>query len=380
MTRAPRRADAVPAAPSLPNLSPHRNHLSDLRGASRLAVDATRGLADLVEAMHHTIGRTPGVLGSAPAGRTRGITGLVYRSVRGVTRSRGRRHRRDPRPARPPVRRQRAVTARAKRSSPRSTACSATTSRRRPIRSPIRLRFRRDGVPLPMERDALAASMPACSGKLLVLVHGLCLNDLQWNRRGHDHGAALARDLGYTPVYLHYNTGLHISTNGAQLADCARDAGAAMARAAPGFRDPRAQHGRPRGTQRVPLWRRGRSCVARTAPHARVPRDSASWRADGARRQLDRRAARRQPLLRAVRAAREDPQRRHHRPPLRQPRPRGLAGPRPLRARRPPALRAAAGGRALLHHRGDDCTRFAVVGTQAAGRRTRPGRERARLA
>ena len=35
--------------------------------------------------MHHTIGRTPGVLGSPPAGRTRGITGLVYRSVRGVT-------------------------------------------------------------------------------------------------------------------------------------------------------------------------------------------------------------------------------------------------------------------------------------------------------
>jgi hypothetical protein len=37
--------------------------------------------------------------------------------------------------------------------------------------------------------------------------------------RGHDHGAALARDLGYTPVYLHYNTGLHLSINGAQLAD-----------------------------------------------------------------------------------------------------------------------------------------------------------------
>ncbi len=52
-----------------------------------------------------------------------------------------------------------------------------------------------------------------------MLAHGLCLNDLQWNRRGHDHGAALARDLGYTPVYLHYNTGLHISTNGRQLAE-----------------------------------------------------------------------------------------------------------------------------------------------------------------
>jgi len=30
--------------------------------------------------------------------------------------------------------------------------------------------------------------------------------------------AALARDLGYTPVYLHYNTGLHVSSNGRAFA------------------------------------------------------------------------------------------------------------------------------------------------------------------
>ena len=38
--------------------------------------------------------------------------------------------------------------------------------------------------------------------------------DSQFTRAGHDHGAALARDLGYTPLYLLYNSGLHISTNG----------------------------------------------------------------------------------------------------------------------------------------------------------------------
>src|SRR4029453_3460663 len=35
----------------------------------------------------------------------------------------------------------------------------------------------------------------------------------------HDHGAALARDLAYTPVYLHYNSGLHVSTNGQAFAE-----------------------------------------------------------------------------------------------------------------------------------------------------------------
>ena len=59
---------------------------SDLRGFQRLANDATVGLTVLVESLHHTVLRTPGILGHPPTGRTRGITGLVYKSVRGVTR------------------------------------------------------------------------------------------------------------------------------------------------------------------------------------------------------------------------------------------------------------------------------------------------------
>jgi pimeloyl-ACP methyl ester carboxylesterase len=51
-----------------------------------------------------------------------------------------------------------------------------------------------------------------------VLLHGLCMNDLQWQSAGHDHGDALARELGYTPIYLHYNSGLSVSTNGRILA------------------------------------------------------------------------------------------------------------------------------------------------------------------
>ncbi len=56
-------------------------------------------------------------------------------------------------------------------------------------------------------------------GRLLVLVHGLCMNDLQWRRNGHDHGAALAHDGGWQPLYLHYNSGRHASTNGREFAD-----------------------------------------------------------------------------------------------------------------------------------------------------------------
>jgi hypothetical protein len=45
------------------------------------------------------------------------------------------------------------------------------------------------------------------------------MTDTQFTRAGHDHGAGLARDLGYTPLYVLYNSGLHISANGHALAD-----------------------------------------------------------------------------------------------------------------------------------------------------------------
>jgi pimeloyl-ACP methyl ester carboxylesterase len=80
--------------------------------------------------------------------------------------------------------------------------------------------FRRNGRPLALETSALTSSVPNAGGRLLVLLHGLCMSDLQWRRAGHDHGEALARDLGYTPVYLHYNSGQHISINGQALAHC----------------------------------------------------------------------------------------------------------------------------------------------------------------
>ena len=81
-----------------------------------------------------------------------------------------------------------------------------------PLAVPMTLR--RDGRPLALTRDRIAEAVPAAGTRVLVLVHGLCMNDLQWNRDGHDHGVALAADLGYTPVYLHYNSGLHVSDNG----------------------------------------------------------------------------------------------------------------------------------------------------------------------
>eukprot|EP01035_Chromulina_nebulosa_P011389 gene11389-15234_t len=74
--------DASPS-PSASAAAP-RWPLSDLRGLAQLAVTGTQGMARVVEAVHHTVLQVPAPLGPARTGRTRGLTGLVYRSVQGV--------------------------------------------------------------------------------------------------------------------------------------------------------------------------------------------------------------------------------------------------------------------------------------------------------
>ena len=191
---------------------------ADLRGAARLATDATSGLTDLVEALHVRItGPTRASIESAD-GRAGGVSGLVYKTIRGVTRLAG--------GSIDALLRLLAPALPADDHSPQREAIVAAlngvlgdylAATGNPLA--ISMTLRRDGRPLELESSALQAALPDASGRLLVLVHGLCMNDVQWSRAGHDHGAALARDLGHTPVYLHYNSGLHISINGRALAD-----------------------------------------------------------------------------------------------------------------------------------------------------------------
>lgn len=188
---------------------------TDLQGASRLTIEAVSGITSIVESMHQTITSMAGAFGGTADQRTNGVTGLVYRNIRTITDVTGGGidilfnqlsaliGEKEPSPAREAV-----VAA---LNGVLGDHLAATYN---PLAIPMR--FRRDGIPL--EEDALSETLAASNGNIAILVHGSCMNDLQWNRDGHDHGAALARDLGFTPVYLHYNTGLHISENGAQFA------------------------------------------------------------------------------------------------------------------------------------------------------------------
>ena len=200
--------------------------ISHLRGAGQLVTVGVSGLADTVEAMHRNISGLAPIVGPGREGPTRGITGLVYRSVRKVSQAVGAGVDLALKQL-PPGLENRLANLIASQGGPgKREAVLASingvlgdylVATDNPLA--IAMSFRQDGKALCLERDSLGRAFPDPSNRLLVMVHGLCMNDLMWQRGDHNHGNKLARAHGYTPLYLHYNSGRHISTNGRQFAD-----------------------------------------------------------------------------------------------------------------------------------------------------------------
>lgn len=91
--------------------------------------------------------------------------------------------------------------------------------RRNPLS--IRLGAYRHGVRVEPTALGLREAYADAGPRIAVFLHGLCGSENVWEmfRQAGDaqtdpYGERLARDLGYTPVYLRYNSGLHISVNG----------------------------------------------------------------------------------------------------------------------------------------------------------------------
>ena len=192
---------------------------NDLRGAHRLLVDAVIGTTDLVEAVHASVlGWPRRVIGLAPKPDTGGIPGLAYNGVRGIARlagsgidrllrwmpnTRGEMDRHPQREALIAV--LNGVLGDHLVATDNPLALTAT--------------LRMSGRPLVPDRDALAISHPDAGARLLVMVHGLCMNDLQWQQGRHHHGDTLADELGFKVTHWHYNSGLPIADNGRAFSD-----------------------------------------------------------------------------------------------------------------------------------------------------------------
>jgi hypothetical protein len=201
---------------------PTRSPVEDLRGASRLAVEATQGITALVEEMHRTIGSGPAVLGRPLAVPARAVTRVVYGGVggtagvvgSGIDRALARL---TPllREARPTAEHEAVLAA---LNGVLGDYLEATDN---PLAIPMRLRV--DAMPVVLTAGGIAQALPRRTGRLLVTVHGSSMNDRQWHQDGHDLARRLADDGDRTRIDLNYNTGRHISTNGSDLAALLED-------------------------------------------------------------------------------------------------------------------------------------------------------------
>jgi pimeloyl-ACP methyl ester carboxylesterase len=192
-------------------------HADDLRAAAKLAVAATRSVTSIVEDMHRTIASGPALLGKPLAIPARLLTRVVYGHIRAVTGLVGK-----------------GVDATLAQAGPLLGESAPGPEREAVLAAlngvlgdylkatenplAITMTLRRNGQSLALDPASLREAIPRVSKDVLVLVHGSSMSDLQWSRLGHDHGAALERDLGLTAIYVRYNTGLHVSTNGRALA------------------------------------------------------------------------------------------------------------------------------------------------------------------
>jgi pimeloyl-ACP methyl ester carboxylesterase len=93
-------------------------------------------------------------------------------------------------------------------------------------RNPLALNMtvRRHNRDLELSPTAVTGAYPNAKSRLAVFVHGLCETEDAWTwiatrpARHAPYGHRMEIELGYTPVYVRYNTGRHISENGRDLA------------------------------------------------------------------------------------------------------------------------------------------------------------------
>lgn len=189
---------------------------SHIQGLGRLTIDAVLAVTDIVESLHKRIDPISRKFSAPDNEQVVGLGGLVYRHIRGITglvgksidaplamisKSLGT----------PPF----SATSEALLSALNGVLGDHLHSRNNPMA--ITMKIRKNGEALNTEQ--LKSIIKQGNGKIIIMVHGLCMNDLQWQREGHDHGAKLAEEFAMTTLYLHYNTGHHISDNGKQFAE-----------------------------------------------------------------------------------------------------------------------------------------------------------------
>jgi pimeloyl-ACP methyl ester carboxylesterase len=177
----------------------------DLRAIAQLASQATHEVTNIVQGVHSAIGQDPF-----------GITKFVYNRVRGVNRFVGK--------SLDTVLQQLEDLVSPAQDSPERLAVLAALNGvmgDRLFVSNNHLAIAMQLIDSATSQAPAPASATVKPAKLLIFVHGLCMNDLQWSSIEEDtqfsYGKTLQQNLGFTPINLRYNTGRAVTDNGQEF-------------------------------------------------------------------------------------------------------------------------------------------------------------------
>jgi pimeloyl-ACP methyl ester carboxylesterase len=186
-----------------------------LLGLLSLASDAVVSVSEQAQDLHRRIQRP---LGVTPVSNViEGVTQTVHRSVRGIAGLTGfaaqtlasvfAQSRKDPESNNRDFLNARSVL---------NGVCGDHLARRKnPLALSMQIVSKQPSAPDTQQSTQQSRPKSAkTKARYALFVHGLCLNETHW---GDAHSARL-KALGYTPLFLRYNSGVSIETNGRELA------------------------------------------------------------------------------------------------------------------------------------------------------------------
>jgi pimeloyl-ACP methyl ester carboxylesterase len=189
---------------------------SELQGLTHLIMDATVGVTDLVEEMHKQVVHPPFLPSTSIQKLITKIAGFTFSNIRWSTKMIGNSVSKILKHITPAI-------GNIKSSDKKEVLLSVLNGvigdhleeKENPLK--IDMQFRYQSKAIQIDNESLKETYPKINGKILLMIHGSCMSDIQWNRKNHNHGEILSEKLDKTPIYLNYNSGKHISTNGKEL-------------------------------------------------------------------------------------------------------------------------------------------------------------------
>jgi pimeloyl-ACP methyl ester carboxylesterase len=195
---------------------PNKQAIEYVRGLIKLAINATKGTTNLVENMHSTIELGHKPLGESRSSTTSGITGLVYKSIRGGSRLVGTSLDYALQAVLPFL--EENIEPSKTRDSFLSVINGVYGDKLEATENPLALDMKFFCQQQELIPTQLKLNLKQPSKKIMLFIHGLCMSHHCWEDDDKNLSNETAENLGFTPIYLHYNSGRTIAKNGCELA------------------------------------------------------------------------------------------------------------------------------------------------------------------